>query len=121
RGWAVVASSRTIRPSGDPDVLAVPGDAAEQATAERIVSAAIGRFGHIDTLINNAGVFIAKPFTEYTAADYATMTGVNLAGFLWLTQRAITEMLARGRGHGGKITPPLPDRPSSISHRAVPR
>ena len=119
RGWAVVASSRTIKPSGDPDVLAVPGDAAEQATAERIVSAAIGRFGHIDTLINNAGVFIAKPFTEYTAADYATMTGVNLAGFLWLTQRAITEMLARGRGHVVNITATLADRASSSSPAAL--
>ena len=119
RGWAVVASSRTIKPSGDPDVLAVPGDAAEQATAERIVSAAIGRFGHIDTLINNAGVFIAKPFTEYTAADYATMTGVNLAGFFWLTQRAITEMLARGRGHVVNITATLADRASSTSPAAL--
>ena len=119
RGWAVVASSRTIRPSGDPDVLAVPGDAAEQATAERIVSAAIGRFGHIDTLINNAGVFIAKPFTEYTAADYTTMTGVNLAGFFWLTQRAITEMLARGRGHVVNITATLADRASSSSPAAL--
>jgi NAD(P)-dependent dehydrogenase (short-subunit alcohol dehydrogenase family) len=119
RGWAVVASSRTIRPSGDPDVLAVPGDAAERATAERIVSAAIGRFGHIDTLINNAGVFIAKPFTEYTAADYATMTGVNLAGFFWLTQRAITEMLARGRGHVVNITATLADRASSSSPAAL--
>ncbi|HXF21404.1 MAG TPA: SDR family oxidoreductase [Streptosporangiaceae bacterium] len=119
RGWAVVASSRAIRPSGDPDVLAVPGDAAEQATAERIVSAAIGRFGHIDTLINNAGVFIAKPFTEYTAADYATMTDVNLAGFFWLTQRAITEMLARGRGHVVNITATLADRASSTSPAAL--
>ena len=119
RGWAVVASSRTIKPSGDPDVLTVPGDAAEQATAERIVSAAIGRFGHIDTLINNAGVFIAKPFTEYTAADYATMTGVNLAGFFWLTQRAITEMLARGRGHVVNITATLVDRASSSSPAAL--
>jgi NAD(P)-dependent dehydrogenase (short-subunit alcohol dehydrogenase family) len=119
RGWAVVASSRTIKPSGDPDVLAVPGDAAEQATAERIVSAAIGRFGHIDTLINNAGVFIAKPFTEYTAADYATMTDVNLAGFFWLTQRAITEMLARGRGHVVNITATLADRASSSSPAAL--
>ena len=119
RGWAVVASSRTIKPSGDPDVLTVPGDAAELATAERIVSRATGRFGHIDTLINNAGVFIAKPFTEYTAADYATMTGVNLAGFFWLTQRVITEMLARGRGHVVNITTTIVDRASSSSPAAL--
>jgi len=119
RGWAVVASSRTIKPSGDPDVLTVPGDAAEQATAERIVSGAIGRFGRIDTLINNAGVFIAKPFTEYTAADYATMAGVNLAGFFWLTQRVIPEMLSRGRGHVVNITTTIVDYADSSSPAAL--
>jgi len=119
RGWAVVASSRTIKPSGDPDVLTVPGDAAEQATADRIVSRAIRRFGRIDTLINNAGVFIAKPFTEYTAADYATMTGVNLAGFFWLTQRVIPEMLSRGRGHVVNITTTLVDYADSSSPAAL--
>jgi NAD(P)-dependent dehydrogenase (short-subunit alcohol dehydrogenase family) len=119
RGWAVVASSRTIKPSGDPDVLTVPGDAAEQATAERIVSRAIGRFGRIDTLINNAGVFIGKPFTEYTAADYAIMTGVNLAGFFWLTQRVITEMLTRGRGHVVNVTTTLADYADSSSPAAL--
>ena len=119
RGWAVVASSRTIKPSGDPDVLTVPGDAAEQATADRIVSRAIRRFGRIDTLINNAGVFIAKPFTEYTAADYATMAGVNLAGFFWLTQRVIPEMLSRGRGHVVNITTTLVDYADSSSPAAL--
>ena len=119
RGWAVVASSRTIKPSGDPDVLTVPGDAAEQATAERIVSGAIGRFGRIDTLINHAGVFIAKPFTEYTAADYATMTGVNLAGFFWLTQRVIPEMVSRGRGHVVNITTTIVDYADSSSPAAL--
>jgi NAD(P)-dependent dehydrogenase (short-subunit alcohol dehydrogenase family) len=119
RGWAVVASSRTIRPSADPDVLTVAGDVAEQATADRIVSEAIGRFGRIDTLINNAGVFMTKPFTDYTAADYATVVSVNLTGFFWLTQRAIAEMLARGRGHVVNITTTIVDYASSTEPAAL--
>jgi NAD(P)-dependent dehydrogenase (short-subunit alcohol dehydrogenase family) len=99
RGWAVVASARTIKPSEDPDVLAVDGDIADPATANRIIGAALDRFGRIDTLVNNAGVFISKPFTDYTAADYARVVGVNLTGFFWLTQRAIAEMATRYGGH----------------------
>jgi NAD(P)-dependent dehydrogenase (short-subunit alcohol dehydrogenase family) len=119
RGWAVVASSRTIKPSADPDLLTVAGDVAEQATADRIVSEAVGRFGRIDTLINNAGVFIAKPFTDYTAADYATVVSVNLTGFFWLTQRAIAEMLAHGRGHVVNITTTIVDYASSTEPAAL--
>ena len=99
RDWAVVASARTIKPSEEPDLLTVAADIAEPATAGRIVDAALERFGRIDTLVNNASVFIAKPFTDYTAADYATVVGVNLAGFFWLTQRAIAEMATRYGGH----------------------
>jgi NAD(P)-dependent dehydrogenase (short-subunit alcohol dehydrogenase family) len=99
RGWAVVASDRTIKASDDPDVLIVEGDIADPGTADRVVRGALGRFGRLDTLVNNAGVFIAKPFTDYTAADYATVVGVNLAGFFWLTQRAIAEMARRYGGH----------------------
>jgi NAD(P)-dependent dehydrogenase (short-subunit alcohol dehydrogenase family) len=99
QGWAVVASARTITPSEDPAVLTVEGDIVQPATAERIIGAALARFGRIDTVVNNAGVYISKPFTDYTAADYAVVTGVNLAGFFWLTQRAIAEMLKQGGGH----------------------
>jgi NAD(P)-dependent dehydrogenase (short-subunit alcohol dehydrogenase family) len=99
RGWAVVANALTIKPSEDPAVLTVPGDIAQPATAERIIGAALERFGHIDTLVNNAGVYLSKPFTEYTAADYAVITGVNLAGFFWLTQRVIAGMLDSSGGH----------------------
>ncbi len=99
RGWAVVANARTIRPSGDPDVLTVEGDIAKPATADRIVESALERFGRIDTLVNNAGVFVSKPFTDYTAADYALLTGVNLGGFFWLTQLVIAEMVRRYGGH----------------------
>lgn len=99
RDWAVVASARTIKPSQDPDLLAVAADIADPATAGQIVDAALERFGRIDTLVNSAGVVISKPFTDYTAADYATVLAVNLAGFFWLTQRAIAEMAARYGGH----------------------
>jgi len=100
RGWAVVASARTIKPSEDPDLLTVAGDITDPATADLIADTALGRFGRIDTLVNNAGVFVSKPFTEYTAADYALVTGVNLAGFFWLTRRVIAEMARR---YGGQV------------------
>jgi NAD(P)-dependent dehydrogenase (short-subunit alcohol dehydrogenase family) len=99
RSWAVVASARTIKPSQDPDLLTVEGDISEPATADRIIAATLDRFGRIDTLVNNAGVYVSKPFTDYTADDYALVTGVNLAGFFWLTQRAIAEMAQRRGGH----------------------
>jgi NAD(P)-dependent dehydrogenase (short-subunit alcohol dehydrogenase family) len=99
RGWAVVASARRIKAAADPDIETVEGDIAEPETAGRIVGAALTRFGHLDTLVNNAGVFVSKPFTDYTADDYATVTGVNLAGFFWVTQLAIAQMLKQGHGH----------------------
>ena len=99
RGWAVVASARAIKPSDDPDMLTVVGDIADPATAGRIVGGALDRFGRIDTLVNNAGVFISKPFTDYTAADYALVVEVTFSGFFWVTQRAITEMAVRYGGH----------------------
>ncbi len=115
RGWAVVATSRTIKHSDDPAVLTVDGDISEAATTDRIVTGALGRFGRIDTLVNNAGVFISKPFTDYTADDYATVVGVNLSGFFMLTQRAIGEMLERGGGHIVNITTTLADYANSSS------
>jgi NAD(P)-dependent dehydrogenase (short-subunit alcohol dehydrogenase family) len=113
RGWAVAASARTIKPSGDPAVLTVAGDIAERATADRIIDGALERFGRIDTLVNNAGVFISKPFTDYTAADYATVTGVNLTGFFWVTQRAIAEMATRYGGHVVNISATLAEAADS--------
>jgi len=107
RGWAVVASARRIKAPEDPDVLAVEGDIAEPATAERIVDAALARFGRIDTLVNNAGVFLSKPFTDYTADDYALVVGVNLTGFFWVTQRVVAEMASRYGGHVVNISATL--------------
>jgi NAD(P)-dependent dehydrogenase (short-subunit alcohol dehydrogenase family) len=107
QGWSVVATARTMKPAEDPDVLTVEGDITDPATADRIISGALERFGRIDTLVNNAGVYISKPFTDYTAADYALVTGVNLGGFFWLTQRVIAEMLKRHGGHVVNISATL--------------
>ncbi|MEU6657576.1 SDR family oxidoreductase [Streptomyces sp. NPDC046821] len=108
-GHAVVATSRGIQPSDDAGILAVPGDIADPSTAERVVSAAIERFGRVDSLVNNAGLFVAKPFTDYTADDYAAVTGVNLTGFFHLTQLAAGQMLGQGSGHIVNITTSLVD------------
>src|SRR5271170_916046 len=109
RNYQVVATARSIRPSDDDQVLAVPGDIADRRTAERAISEGIARFGRIDTLINTAGVFIPKPFTEYTQADYAALLGVNLAGFFHITQLAVAEMEKQRSGHIVQITTSLVD------------
>lgn len=113
QGWAVVANSRTSKPFGDPAVVTVDGDVSEPATTNRIISEALEHFGRIDTLINNAGIFLPKPFTDYTAEDYASVVGVNLTGFFILTQRTITEMLKRNGGHIVNITTTLVDYANS--------
>ena len=113
RGWGVVATARAMKPAEDPDVLTVDGDIAEPATADRIIGAALRRFGRIDTLVNNAGVYVSKPFTDYTAEDYAAVVGVNLGGFFWLTQRAIAEMLKRHGGHVVNISATVAEVASS--------
>lgn len=117
--WAVVATSLTIKPSEDPDVLTVDADISDPSAADRIMDAALDRFGHVDTLVNNAGVYVSKPFTEYTAKDYATLIGVNLTGFFWLTQRAIAEMVNRGRGHVVNISATVADYANSESPAAL--
>ncbi|APO78137.1 3-oxoacyl-(acyl-carrier-protein) reductase protein (plasmid) [Rhizobium etli 8C-3] len=109
--YRVIATSRSIKPSTDPDVHAVPGDISHPATAERIVREGIERFGRIDSLVNNAGVFLAKPFIEMTQEDYDHNLGVNVAGFFHITQRAAAEMLKQGSGHIVSITTSLADQP----------
>ena len=113
QGWTVVTNARTIKPSDDPDLLTVAGDIAEPASTDRIINGALERFGRIDTLVNNAGVYISKPFTDYTAADYALVVGVNLTGFFRLTQRAIAEMVKRGSGHVVNISATLAEYANS--------
>ncbi|MGP4098384.1 SDR family NAD(P)-dependent oxidoreductase [Nonomuraea sp. KM90] len=108
-GYAVVAVSRTISPSDDPDVLTIQGDVADRATAEEAIAAAVERFGRVDALVNNAGIFVAKPFTDYTLDDYAAMRAVNLDGFFHITQFAVARMLGQGGGHVVTITTSLVD------------
>lgn len=109
RNYRVVATSRSIKQGTDPDILAVPGDIADPATAEAVVREALARFGRIDTLVNNAGIFIAKPFTDYTAEDFAGKIATNLAGFFHITQKTAGAMLTQGSGHIVSITTSLSD------------
>jgi NAD(P)-dependent dehydrogenase (short-subunit alcohol dehydrogenase family) len=113
RDYGVVATARSIRLTNDDQILAVPGDITDRKTADRAVAEGLARFGHIDTLINNAGVFVAKPFTQYTEADYAAMLGVNLTGFFHITQLAIVEMEKRHSGHVVQITTSLIEHANS--------
>ena len=115
QGWAVVANSLKIKPSDDPAVLTVEGDVAQPATADRIVSGALERFGRIDTLVNNAGVFIGKPFTDYTIDDYELVVRVNLTGFFLMTQRVIGQMLKGGGGHIVNISTTMVEHAHSTS------
>jgi NAD(P)-dependent dehydrogenase (short-subunit alcohol dehydrogenase family) len=109
RDYRVIANSRSIKPSNDPDVLAIPGDISDRAVAERIVREGLAKFGRIDTLVNNAGVFIAKPFTQYAIEDYEKALAVNVAGFFHITQAAVAEMETQGSGHVVTITTSLVD------------
>src|SRR5580658_11158786 len=113
RGWAVVANALTIKQSQDPDVLTVEGDIAKRATADRVIEGALERFGRIDTLVNNAGVYVSKPFTDYTAEDYALVVGVNLTGFFRITQLAIAEMVKRHGGHVVNISASIAEAANS--------
>ena len=107
QGWAVVATARAMKPTEDPDLLTVDGDITEAATADLIVGEALRKFGRIDTLVNNAGVYVSKPFTDYTADDYALVVGVNLTGFFWITQLAVAEMVKQHGGHVVNISATL--------------
>lgn len=110
-GFRVVANSRSIAASNDPGVLAIAGDAADPATAARIFSEGVDRFGRIDTLVNNAGIFTAKPFTQFTPEDWAANIGTNLASFFHMSQLALKRMEAQGSGHIVQITTSLADQP----------
>jgi NAD(P)-dependent dehydrogenase (short-subunit alcohol dehydrogenase family) len=113
RNYRVVATSRSIKQGSDPDVVAVAGDIADPKTAERVVAEAMSRFGRIDTLVNNAGIFISKPFTDYTTEDFMSKIATNLSGFFYITQHVATEMLKQGSGHIVSITTSLTDNATS--------
>lgn len=108
-GYQIIATSRSIKPSTDPDILTVAGDIADPATAERIIREGVARFGRIDTLVNNAGIFLAKPFTEYTREDYVNVVATNMGSFFHMSQLAIAEMEKNGGGHVVSITTTLVD------------
>ena len=111
RGYRVVANSRSIKPSDKADLVTVAGDIADPAVAKRVVETAIQRFGRVDTLVNNAGIFISKPFIEYTAEDFANVLSVNVAGFFHVSQQAAARMLSQRSGHIVNITTSLVNQP----------
>lgn len=113
-GYAVVANSRSIAASDDPMVLAVAGDIGQPGMGRRVVDAAVARFGRVDTIVNNAGIFISKSFTDYTDEDYDAITGVNLRGFFELTRAGIAAIEAHGEGgHVVTISTSLVDQADS--------
>jgi NAD(P)-dependent dehydrogenase (short-subunit alcohol dehydrogenase family) len=113
RSYRVVANSRSIKPSSDPDILAISGDIADPAVARRLIAEGLERFGRIDTLVNNAGIFMANRFTNYSEADFAAIVSTNLTGFFHVTQRAIEAMEAQGCGHIVNITTSLVNHANS--------
>ena len=108
--YRVVATARSIKPSEDPDILTVAGDIGDPATAQRVISEGVAKFGRIDTLVNNAGIYIGKPFTENTREDYAAVMNVNMAGFYYITQLAIAEMEKQAGGHVVSVTASVVDQ-----------
>lgn len=115
RGYRVVATSRTISKSKDlkpsADLVLVDGDIGKKETAVRVVDAAMKHFGRIDLLVNNAGIYMAKPFTEYTPEDFETMIGTNVAGYFFVTQQAVAQMHKQKSGHVVSISTVLVDQP----------
>lgn len=110
-GYAVVANSRNIADGEDPMVLAVPGDIGQPGVGAAVVDAAIARFGRVDTLVNNAGIFVSKPFTEYTDEDYEAVMGVNVRGFFEISRAAVRAMTSReGGGHLVTVSTSLVDQ-----------
>ena len=119
-GYAVVGVALSMPPSDEPDYLSIEGDITEVETAQRVVDQALDRFGRVDTLVNNAGIYIGKPFTDYTLDDYVAITAVNLAGFFHITQRMISQMVSRCSGHIVNISTSLVDHADSKRPSALP-
>jgi NAD(P)-dependent dehydrogenase (short-subunit alcohol dehydrogenase family) len=111
RGWRVVGNSLSIDPVSSADMLTVAGDIADPAVADRVITGAVETFGRVDTLVNNAGIFISKPFTDYTEVDFTRKISVNLAGFFYVSQLAVRQMLTQGGGHIVNVTTTLVSQP----------
>jgi NAD(P)-dependent dehydrogenase (short-subunit alcohol dehydrogenase family) len=107
KGYRVVASSRKIATTGQPGLVEVAGDISQPEIAALVIQRAKEHFGRVDTLINNAGAFLPKPFTEYTENEFTTLLQVNLGGFFHISQKATAEMLRQGSGHIVNITSSL--------------
>jgi NAD(P)-dependent dehydrogenase (short-subunit alcohol dehydrogenase family) len=124
RGYNVVANSRRISASGFSTsgcLSLVDGDIGDAATAEKVTNAALSSFGSIDHLINNAGIYAAKPFTEYTVDDLRGFVSTNIDGFVFITQLAVKQMLAQGIGGSvTTITAALADNPISGAPSSIP-
>lgn len=118
-GYSVVAVARGIGESSDAEVLAVAADIGQPGAGAKVLNATLDRFGRVDTLVNNAGIFIAKPFTSYTDEDYAAITGVNLRGFFEMTRSAVPTMLAQGGGHIVSVSTSLVDHAQSAVPSAL--
>ena len=113
RGYRVVATSRSVKPSNNPDVLTVAGDIGDPSTGRHVIAEALKAFGRVDTLVNNAGIFLASPFTGYSAEQYGAVVATNLNGFFYITQAAVEAMEKQGSGHVLSITTTLVDQPTS--------
>jgi NAD(P)-dependent dehydrogenase (short-subunit alcohol dehydrogenase family) len=123
RGARVVANSRHVSTAGtltpSPTLALVDGDIAQPDVAAQVIGAA-DRFGSLDLLVNNAGIFIPKPFVDYTAADVAALVSTNLTGFLHITQQAVRRMQARRSGHVVTVTTSLADQPIAGVPASIP-
>jgi len=115
RGYNVVANSRNITKdnpfAASANVALVDGNIGDQGTAAKIVDAAMSRFGRLDVLINNAGIFIPKAFTEYTTEDFNTLVSTTLAGFLYMSQLTAKQMLRQKSGSIINVSTALVDQP----------
>ena len=119
-GYVVIATARSIGPSEDSGIVTIAGDIADPDMAQRVVDETVKRFGRIDTLINNAGIYIGKPFTDYTLQDFNALVAVNLAGFFHMTTRTIRHMLDQGRGHVVNVSTALVEHADSSRPAALP-
>jgi len=124
RGYNVVATSRSMTKAGfapSPSLAFVDGDIGQAATAEKVAKAAISQFGSIDHLVNNAGIYAVKPFTDYTIEEFHQFVSTNLDGFIFTTQAAVRQMLSQGTGGSvTTITAALADNPMAGVPASIP-
>jgi NAD(P)-dependent dehydrogenase (short-subunit alcohol dehydrogenase family) len=122
--YCVVANSRTISKSKDlkpsSDLVLIDGDIGQREIAVKVTDSAVNRLGHIDLLVNNAGIYMPKPFTEYTLEDFETMIHTNVAGYFFVTQQVVAQMRKQRSGHIVSISTVLTDQPLAGAHISLP-